>query len=252
MISAFIKFFTLVFVRYNLLSAASYFIFYHKFKDKFSQQKIQKKEATNTDIKREYFYSCTTLLIFALQALLIFKTPLYHYTKLYNNVADYGWAYFILSFFIALFVHDTYFYWTHRFMHIPAIFKRVHHIHHKSINPTPFAAFAFHPIEAIIEGGIVWFLAFIFPLHVNMLIFFLFVSNILNVYGHLGYEILPKKFEQSIFKNIIITSLNHNMHHRYFNGNYGLYFIFWDNFMQTTFKNYNEKLRAFLTLNEKI
>lgn len=252
MISVFLKIFTVVFLRYNLLSATTYYVFYIKFKEKFLQKKIQKNEVKSQDIQREYLYSVITLIIFAIQGLIIYKTPLRNYSLLYNNIDDYGWIYLVSSFFIALLIHDTYFYWTHRFMHIPFIYKHSHYIHHKSINPTPFAAFSFHPLEAILEGGIVWILAFLIPMHENLLLFFLFFSNALNVYGHLGYEILPKNFQNSTLKNIIISSFNHNMHHRYFNGNYGLYFIFWDNFMNTTFSNYNEKLKAYFDLGKKL
>jgi lathosterol oxidase len=33
--------------------------------------------------------------------------------------------------------------------------------------------------------------------------------------------------------------VNHNMHHQYFKGNYGLYFTFWDRMMNTMNKEYD-------------
>jgi sterol desaturase/sphingolipid hydroxylase (fatty acid hydroxylase superfamily) len=39
----------------------------------------------------------------------------------------------------------------------------------------------------------------------------------------------------------INTSVNHNQHHQYFKGNYGLYFLFWDRMMGTIRKDYDEK-----------
>ena len=51
-------------------------------------------------------------------------------------------------------MHRRAFYWMHRFMHLPGIFKAVHKVHHLSHNPSPWAAFSFHPLEAIIEAGI--------------------------------------------------------------------------------------------------
>ncbi len=35
------------------------------------------------------------------------------------------------------------------------------------------------------------------------------------------------------------TSVAHNMHHKYFKGNYGLYFTIWDRFMGTLNENYD-------------
>ena len=57
-------------------------------------------------------------------------------------------------------LHDTYFYWAHRAMHHPKIYRHVHLVHHLSQNPSPWAAFAFHPFEAVIEAGIVVSLPF--------------------------------------------------------------------------------------------
>ena len=39
----------------------------------------------------------------------------------------------------------------------------------------------------------------------------------------------------------INTSVNHNLHHQYFKGNYGLYFTFWDRMMGTIRNDYDQK-----------
>ncbi|MGL1488967.1 sterol desaturase family protein, partial [Vibrio parahaemolyticus] len=39
-------------------------------------------------------------------------------------------------------------------MHNKRIFKYVHLVHHHSTNPSPWAAYAFHPLEAVVEVGI--------------------------------------------------------------------------------------------------
>ncbi len=36
------------------------------------------------------------------------------------------------------------------------------------------------------------------------------------------------------------TSVAHNLHHQYFNGNYGLYFSIWDRVTGTLRKDYDE------------
>ena len=64
-----------------------------------------------------------------------------------------GFSYFIFSTFLLMMIHDIYFYLTHRAMHNKKIYSVIHSIHHKSNNPTPWAAFSFHPIEAIIQIG---------------------------------------------------------------------------------------------------
>ena len=58
-------------------------------------------------------------------------------------------------------------------------------------------------------------------------------SLVINVYGHLGYEVTPKWFRHSILFQIFNSSTHHNLHHEKFKGNYGLYFRFWDRVMGT-------------------
>jgi sterol desaturase/sphingolipid hydroxylase (fatty acid hydroxylase superfamily) len=67
---------------------------------------------------------------------------------------------------------------------------------------------------------------------------------IYNVYGHLGYEIYPKWFSRHPLGKWINTSVNHNQHHQYFKGNYGLYFLFWDRLMGTIRKDYEDQFEA--------
>jgi sterol desaturase/sphingolipid hydroxylase (fatty acid hydroxylase superfamily) len=63
-----------------------------------------------------------------------------------------------------------------------------------------------------------------------------------NVMGHLGYEFYPRWLTQSFAGKWLNTSTNHNMHHRYFEGNYGLYFRWWDVWMGTTHAKYDATL----------
>jgi lathosterol oxidase len=110
----------------------------------------------NSDYKREIFYSILSLFITS-----AFAASSFHVAKGYNNVyldiTEYGIPYLFFSFLWLILLHDTWFYWIHRMMHHPLLYKKIHLIHHKSTNPSPFAAFAFHPLEAIVE-------ALIFPL----------------------------------------------------------------------------------------
>lgn len=137
-------------------------------------------------------------------------------------------------------IHDTYFYWMHRLMHHPKLFKLFHLIHHKSSNPSPWAAYSFHPFEAVIESLIFVVFLFTIPIHsVHLMLFFIF-SLIYNVYGHLGFELYPKGFSTHWLGKWINTSVSHNMHHQYFKGNYGLYFTLWDRLMGTMNKKYDQ------------
>jgi sterol desaturase/sphingolipid hydroxylase (fatty acid hydroxylase superfamily) len=126
-------------------------------------------------------------------------------------------------------------------MHHPSIYRWVHKVHHLSTNPSPWAAMAFHPIEAVIEAGIIVVVVLMFPVHPLAIGIFLLFMMVYNVYGHLGYELYPAGFAHSKIGRWINTSVNHNQHHQHFKGNYGLYFLFWDRLMGTIRPDYEER-----------
>ena len=126
-----------------------------------------------------------------------------------------------------------------------------HLVHHKSTNPSPWAAYAFHPLEAIVEAGIFVVFLFTIPIHKFHLLIFFFIMIVYNVYGHLGYELYPKGFNKHWLGKWINTSVNHNQHHQYFKGNYGLYFTFWDRIMGTIRKDYDQRFEEVTTKRKK-
>ena len=227
--------------RYYLIAGIVFLLFYIILKNKIIKQKIQSLFPKNTDYLREIFYSTITVLIFALIPLFFTANPVVRaYTTLYDNMSDRGWLYYFLAFPIMFIIHDTYFYWTHRIMHHKSLFNIMHLVHHKSTNPSPWAAYAFHPLESIVEVGIFVVFLFTIPVHKSHIAIFFLLSIIYNIYGHLGWELYPKGFSQSRIGKWINTSVNHNQHHKYFKGNYGLYFLFWDRVMGTIRADYDE------------
>jgi sterol desaturase/sphingolipid hydroxylase (fatty acid hydroxylase superfamily) len=86
--------------------------------------------------------------------------------------------------------------------------------------------------------------AFTIPVHFYVLVAFLLFMTTYNVYGHLGWELYPKGFKKTLLGKWINTSVSHNLHHQYFKGNYGLYFMFWDKWMGTVSANYDAKFKS--------
>jgi sterol desaturase/sphingolipid hydroxylase (fatty acid hydroxylase superfamily) len=227
--------------RYYLIAGAVFFLFYVVLKNKILHKKIQSLFPKNTDYLREIFYSTITILIFGFIPLFFIANPaMKSHTTLYDNISDYGWFYYFLAYPIMFIMHDTYFYWTHRIMHHKTLFNTMHLVHHKSTNPSPWAAYAFHPLESIVEVGIFVVFLFTLPVHTTHVIIFFLLSIMYNIYGHLGWELYPKGFSKSLIGKWINTSVNHNQHHKYFKGNYGLYFLFWDRIMGTIRADYDE------------
>lgn len=228
--------------RYFLLALSAYLIFYLVFRNKWLYKKIQQRFPRSGDYFREIGYSLITMVIFSLVSSFIFTSPLLRpHTTFYKNISDHGWTYYFAVFPLMLFIHDTYFYFLHRLMHHKKIFNLVHLVHHKSTNPSPWAAYSFHPIEAFIEIGVLFIFAFTFPIHRTHLLIFFFFMIVYNVYGHLGYELYPKGFQRTWIGRWVNTSVNHNQHHQYFKGNYGLYFLFWDRILGTIREDYDSR-----------
>lgn len=229
----------LIGIRYLIVAGLAFLLAYVILRKSIQGQKIQSKFPQNKDYLREIGYSIMTIFIFAAApVLIIHNNSIRPLTFYYTDINQYGQFYFYSAFVIMLFVHDTYFYWIHRLMHHPAIFTYFHLVHHRSTNPSPWAAYAFHPLEAIVEAGVIAVFLFTMPIHKLHLGFFFLFMIIYNVYGHLGYEIYPPGFSNSKIGRWINTSVNHNQHHQYFKGNYGLYFLFWDRMMGTIRKDY--------------
>lgn len=228
--------------RYLVVAGLFFVLFYVLRIRKGRYKKIQPRAPRQSDYVREIGYSLISIAIFALVPLLLIHVPaIRQYTTFYTDMAQHGWWYFFLAFPLMFLIHDTYFYWSHRLMHHKKLFKTFHLVHHQSTNPSPWAAYAFHPLEAIVEAGVFAVFLFTIPVHPLHLFIFFFLMIVYNVYGHLGYELYPNGFNRHWLGRWINTSVNHNQHHQYFKGNYGLYFTFWDRVMGTLRKDYDAR-----------
>ncbi len=201
--------------------------------------RIQETQRANLHhFKHDLAYSATTFLVFAIMDAVFLYLEGKGYTKIYLNTNEYGFWWLGLSFFVVLFMDDMFFYWSHRAMHQPRLYKFFHRVHHESTDPSPLTAFAFHPSEAVVENLMHFVLPFVLPLNFGVMIAWQIFSMFNNVLAHLGYEIYPKGWIKLPFFKFKTASTHHNMHHQLFNGNYGLYFTWWDKWMGTEFRDY--------------
>ncbi|MEZ5921639.1 MAG: sterol desaturase family protein [Parvularculaceae bacterium] len=204
-------------------------------------RKIRRPTRRSRQIRREIAYSALTILVFAVMGVFVYEGAASGVFKFYSNVADYGWAYLALSVIGLAVFHDAYFYWTHRLMHHPKLFRLFHVVHHRSINPTPFTAYAFNPTEAAVQFLIVPIYCAIVPMHDVAIIIYMWLMIVRNALGHSGYELMPKGWTRNPLLNWSTTITHHDMHHERMNGNYGLYFTWWDKWMGTEHADYHER-----------
>lgn len=227
-------------LRYSLLAGGLFLIFFVWKRRQWFYKKIQLRTPQKSKIRHEILWSASSILIFTTIGSITHYLFLNGYTELYTDIDERGWGYLALSTVGLILWHDFYFYWTHRAMHHKAIFPYVHKVHHISNDPTPWAAFSFHPLEAIVQAGFIHIAIFTVALHPVALLIMALYQMTLNVFGHLGFEVLPKGFATGKITKWHNTSTHHNMHHSKVNCNYGLYFNIWDRLMGTNHKDYEK------------
>jgi Delta7-sterol 5-desaturase len=229
---------SVVFLRYLVMAGGVYLLCYVWLTQAVGRYKIQPKTPQRQVVLAEVRHSFYSALVFGSIATGLFVARQYGYTQHYLNVSDYGWAYFIASFVGLVFIHDAYFYWMHRLMHQPRLFRLVHGVHHQSVNPTPMAALSFHPLEAVLEFAFLPVVVWLLPVHPAVLLLLSLWSMGWNIVGHLGYELFPAGFTRHWLGQWFNTATHHNLHHQRVKGNYGLYFNIWDRLMHTNHPDY--------------
>jgi len=185
-------------------------------------------------IRKEIGWSLASAAIYGLPAgIVAWGWQQRGWTEIYTGWNDYSLWYLPLSLFLYLFAHDTWFYWTHRWLHRPRPFRIAHAVHHASRPPTAWAAMSFHPIEALTGAVVIPALVFVIPIHVAVLGAVLAVMTVMGVTNHMGWEMFPRALVHSRLGRWLITASHHQRHHEQYLCNYGLYFRFWDHLCGT-------------------
>lgn len=148
------------------------------------------------------------------------------------------------DFLVSIVINDTLFYWGHRTMHHPSIYKYIHKQHHKFNKSIGIAAEYAHPLEDLLcntlptIGG-----CLLMGSHVVTLWLWLFLRVVETVDTHSGYSWPFYPFH--IIPFIQGGAERHDFHHSHNLGCYGSFTIFWDHVMGTDadFKKHQQKLK---------
>jgi Delta7-sterol 5-desaturase len=200
-------------------------------------RQIQKRTASRSDITREFLSSIQSNIVYlVITVIMIWGMSVGIFQKVGYSLGFWNDLMMIAGIILA---HDAYFYWTHRFMHHRRFYKFFHRHHHRSITPTPFAAYSFAVPEALLNAMFIplWQLFVATPVFV--LIAFLIIQIIRNTTQHAGLELHPSWWLKNPISRLVSTTTHHDMHHSGgFNYNYGFYFTFWDRLMGTEHPDY--------------
>jgi sterol desaturase/sphingolipid hydroxylase (fatty acid hydroxylase superfamily) len=125
-----------------------------------------------------------------------------------------GWCVALLLF-IPLW-REAHFYLVHRLIHWPPLYRAVHSLHHKNVDPGPWSGLAMHPVEHLLYfSGVL--LHWIVPSSGLHVIFHLQHLAFAPAAGHAGFERLR------LADGLALETGNHMhyLHHKYFEVNYG-------------------------------
>jgi Delta7-sterol 5-desaturase len=180
-------------------------------------------------IQREIGWSLLSALIYGVPAgVVAWGWQAHGWTRIYSYFDALPLWYLPISILGYLLAHDAWFYWTHRWMHRPKLFRAAHAVHHASRPPTAWAAMSFHPWEALTGAVVIPMLVFLIPIHVAALGVVLTIMTVMGVSNHMGWEMFPGWMVRGKAGNWLITATHHQRHHDQYNCNYGLYFRLWD------------------------
>ncbi|CDO75791.1 hypothetical protein BN946_scf184934.g6 [Trametes cinnabarina] len=203
---------------------ALYFIFASlSYKFIFNHDMMKHPRFLKNQIKLEIQSSLQAFPLMTLLTLPWFVAEVRGYTKLYDDVEEYGWGYFFLSIFLFLAFTDYLIYWIHRWEHHPACYKWLHKPHHKWIIPTPYSSHAFHPLDGYAQSIPYHVFIHVFPLHRKLYLGLFVFVNFWTILIHDSDMITGHPLE-----TIINGPAHHTLHHMYFTVNYGQYFTWAD------------------------
>jgi sterol desaturase/sphingolipid hydroxylase (fatty acid hydroxylase superfamily) len=113
-------------------------------------------------------------------------------------------------------LHEFHFYCIHRLIHVPWLYRHVHAVHHKAVNPSPWSSLAMHPLEHLLYFSSMAY-HLVLPSHPLLALYQLHFAGFGAIPGHVGFD----KVELGEARAMDTHAYTHYLHHKYFEVNYG-------------------------------
>ena len=132
-------------------------------------------------------------------------------------------VWFIALLFLTPMWISFHFYWVHRWLHWPPLYRLAHALHHRNTNIGPWSGLSMHPFEHLLflSSVLIHWIVAAHPIHI---LFHMQHQALTAVTSHAGYDALLVKDKEQL----ALGNFHHQMHHRYFECNYGNLEVPWD------------------------
>jgi len=202
------------------------------------ERKIREDSPGAGQLLIEFVVSLRSIALFATVALAQSLMSRVGFYPLTHVALQWGAYWFWPSLVLMIIGHDAYYYWSHRAMHDPRLFKAFHSRHHRSENPSPFTAYSFDLSEAALMASFVILWPFVVPTPWEVVSLFILHQIVKNTFAHCGYELMPATANGRPLLDWLTTTTHHDLHHSNSDSNFGLYFTWWDRWMGTENPDY--------------
>ena len=118
---------------------------------------------------------------------------------------------------------SSHFYLVHRLLHWPPLYRSVHRLHHRNVQIGPWSGMSMHPVEHVLYISSV-LVHFVIPSHPIIVLVHLYSRCLGPAFSHAGFE----KVMAGDTKVVDAADFHHQLHHRYFECNYGTADAPWD------------------------
>lgn len=121
------------------------FVLYHTIFDK---RMMQHPRFLKNQVAQEIAQGLSSIPVISLLTAPFFVAEIRGFSKLYDFSSEAPfWGYTLLQYPLFILFTDSGIYWIHRGLHHPWVYRWCHKPHHKWVVPTPYASYAFHPLD---------------------------------------------------------------------------------------------------------